>query len=56
MVEGSHHFDEEQDPDPHESGKLDPNPHKSDADTQHCRYVLMPLHKCSILELGRLHG
>ncbi len=30
----SHHFDEEQDSDPHSGEKLDPNPHLSDAGPQ----------------------
>ncbi len=30
MVADSHHFDEEQDPDPHLSEKLAPNPHFSE--------------------------
>ncbi len=43
----SHHFDKDQDPDPHRSGMLDPDPHKSEkmdpdphwrnADPQPCR-------------------
>jgi len=31
VIAASHHFDEEQDPDPHSSVKLDPEPHSNES-------------------------
>ena len=43
----SHHFNDEQDPDPHESEKLDPDPHKKlISDPQHAKQqalLVLPL-------------
>jgi hypothetical protein len=36
VVADSHHFDDEQDPHPQKSKKLDPDSHKRDADPQPC--------------------